>query len=135
MSDHGTLSSPKASAKEISRSNAPFRARVPDRRCAESRSQCDQRRTMQPGVGVQLVQNEGRNVFSRYGPTMEVGEIRESADRAAAGLVVQDGGTNQDPVEPAVSDDGLLPVLVGVHLRQEKRKDHVVEEKTAVPCA
>ena len=66
-----------------------FRALVADRPCAEWRSPCDQRRTMQPGIGVQLVQNEGRNVFSRYRPTMEVGEIRQSADGAAAGLVVR----------------------------------------------
>ena len=66
---------------------------------------------------------------------MEVGEIRQRPDRAAAGLIVQDGGPNEDPVEPAVSNDGLLAVLVGVHLLQEKRKDHVVEEKAAVSGA
>src|SRR5437660_1359310 len=95
----------------------------------------DQRRTMQPCIAAQLIQDEPCNVFSRYRSPMEVGEIRERADRAAAVLVVQNGRTNKNPIEAAVSDDRLLPVLVGVYLLQEKRKDHVVEEKAAVPGA
>src|SRR5665213_2132863 len=49
------------------------------------------------------------------------------------GLIVKDGGTNEDPVESAVSYDRFLPVLVCVHLLQQKRKNHVVEEETTVP--
>ena len=55
------------------------------------------------------------------------------------GLIVQDGGTNEDPVKSAVSDDRFLPILVCVDLLQQKRKDHVVEEKATmpgtIPCA
>src|SRR4051794_11805665 len=40
---------------------------------------------------------------------------------------------NQDPVQPAIADDRFLSVLVGVHLLQEKRKDHIVGDKAAVP--
>ncbi len=66
---------------------------------------------------------------------MEVGEIRQGPDRVTAWLVVQDGGTNEDPVESAVSDEGFLPVLVCVYPLQEKREDHVVKEEAAMPGA
>src|SRR4051812_44364587 len=95
-------------------------------------SPCDQRSTMQPGIGAQVIQDERRNVLPRYASSMVVGEIRERPDRAAAGLVVQDGGTDEDPVQPAVSDNRFLPILVGVNLLQQKWKDHIVEEETAV---
>ena len=63
---------------------------------------------MQPGIGAQLIQDERRNLLSRYAFAMEVGEIRQGPDRAAAWLIGQDRGPNEDPVEPAVSDDGFL---------------------------
>jgi hypothetical protein len=43
---------------------------------------------MQPGIGTQLVQNKPCDVFSRYGSTMEVGNIRQRPDGIAARLVV-----------------------------------------------
>ena len=63
---------------------------------------------------------------------MEAGEIREGADGVAARLVVEDGGSNENPIETAVPDDRLLPVLVGVYVAQEKRKDQIVKKKAAV---
>ncbi len=87
---------------------------------------CDQRRTMQPGIGTQLVQNKPCDVFSRYSSTMEVGKIRQRPDGIAARLVVQHGRTNENPVEAAFSDDRFLPVLVGVHVAQEERENQVV---------
>jgi hypothetical protein len=89
--------------------------------------------TMQPGIVAQLFQDERRNVFSRYGSAMEVGELRERPHRFAVTLVVQDGRTNENPVEAAVSDDRFLPILVGVHLAQEKRMYQLVKEKASVP--
>ena len=88
---------------------------------------------MQPGIASQLVEDKLRNVFSRYGSSVEVGEIRQRPDRVAAGLVIQDRWANDNPVEPAVSDDRFLSVLVSVHFAQQKWKDQVVEEKAAVP--
>src|SRR5689334_16637346 len=90
---------------------------------------------MQPGIGAQLVEDERRHVLSRNASAMEGGEIRQGPDWATAWLIGQDGGPNENPVEPAISDDGFLAVLVGVHLLQEKRKDQVVEEKAAVSGA
>src|SRR6185312_216397 len=95
-------------------------------------SPCDQRRTMQPDIGTQLVQDKPCDVFSRYGSTMEVGKIRERPDGIAARLVVQHGRANENPVEAAFPDDRFLPVLVGVHVAQEKRENHVVEQKAAM---
>lgn len=89
---------------------------------------------MDPGVTAHLVQDKARNICSRYGPAVEAGEIRERAD-FVAGLIVEDGGTNEDPIEPATSDDGFLPVLVGVHLAQQKRENQIVEQKSAVTSA
>ena len=88
---------------------------------------------MQPSIGMQLIQDERRNVCSRYASSMEARKIRQGPDRPAPGLIVQDGGTNEDPVKSAVSDDRFLPVLVCVDLLQQKRKDHVVEEEATVP--
>src|SRR5882757_3602269 len=65
---------------------------------------------------------------------MKVGKIRERADRVAAGLVGQDGGANENPVEPAVSDDSLLPVLVGVHLRKRSGKIRLSKRKPPCPA-
>lgn len=48
-------------------------------------------------------------------------------------LVVQDGGADENPVEPAVSDDRLLPVFVVADLAQEKRDNELVEKRAAVP--
>src|SRR6185369_10821405 len=79
-------------------------------------SPCDQWRTMQPDIGVQLVQDKPCDVFSRYGSTMEVGQLRQRPDGIAARLVVQHGRTNENPVEAACSDDRFLTVLVGVHV-------------------
>src|SRR3954463_2308098 len=90
---------------------------------------------MQPRIRAQLVQNEFRNVLSRYRSAVESGEIRERPDLVAAGFVVEDCGTNQNPIEPAISDDAFLPVLVGVDLTQKQREDHLVENEAAVAGA
>src|SRR4051794_16320779 len=90
---------------------------------------------MQPGIAAQLIQDERCDVFSRYRSAMEVGGIRERPDRVAARFVVQHRRTNKNPVEAAISDDRLLPILVDVYLLEEEREDHVVEQQAAVPGA
>ena len=77
---------------------------------------------MQPSRDAHLVQNKLRKVLSGYGSAMEAGEIRKRPDRVAAGLIVEDGWPDENPVESGISDDRLLAVLVRVHLSQEKRE-------------
>lgn len=77
---------------------------------------------MKPGRGAHLVKDKLRNLLARYGSTTEAGEIRKRPDRGAAGPVVEDGRADEKPVEPAISDDRLLPVFVGVHFAQRQRE-------------
>jgi hypothetical protein len=62
------------------------RALVSDRRCAELRSRRNQQRAMQPDISGQLVQNEGRNVFSRLAAQTDAA-IEPQLQRA--GLVLE----------------------------------------------
>jgi len=87
---------------------------------------------MQPGIGPQLIQDERRNVCARYRAAPKLGEFLKRPDRVAAGLVIQDGGANENPVDAAVPDDRFLPVFVGIDLAQQKREYQSVEEKAAV---
>src|SRR5262249_49427552 len=86
-------------------------------------------------VVAHLVQDKAGNVGTRYGSSVEAGQVRERANRASAGFVVENRGPNEDPCKPAIPYDRLLPVLVGVDLTQEERKDQVVEQKSAVTDA
>lgn len=90
---------------------------------------------MYPIASAHLVQDKLGDIYSRNGPSVEVREVGERAMRAAARLVVQDCRTHEHPVEAALADDGFLPVLVGIYLSQEKRKNQLVEKKPAVPSA
>ncbi len=49
------------------------------------------------------------------------------------GLIVEDGRADENPVEPAVSDDRLLTISAGEHLAQKQREDQLLEQKPAVP--
>src|SRR5215212_10165191 len=64
-------------------------------RHARGTSPGNQRAATQPGIGTHLIQDELGNVLARDASAMEIGEILDRFDGAAAGLVVQDGGANE----------------------------------------
>lgn len=81
-----------------------------------------------------LIEHEARDVLAGDGPAVETGEVGERTDGAVPGLVVQDSGADEHPVQAAVPDDGFLAVLVGVDVAQQ-REDQLVEGETAVTAA
>jgi hypothetical protein len=48
-----------------------------------------------------LVENEASNVSSGDASTVKTGEIRERADHAALGRIVQHRGANENPIDTA----------------------------------
>lgn len=59
-----------------------------------------------------------------------VAEVRDRAVRAGGWAVRQPGGSDEHPLRATLSDDGLLPVLVGIDLPQQGRQEEAVVDDT-----
>lgn len=90
---------------------------------------------MDPGIADHLVQHETGNVLSRDFTAMKVSQVGKRPDHFTSGLVIENGGPNDSPIQSTVLDEGFLTVLVLVNLPQKQRKDQPVEQKAPMSIA
>lgn len=74
---------------------------------------------MQPGVRLELLDHEARDIGSRHPTAVEAAQIRECANLAMRRLVVEGARAHQHPVQAAGADQRLLAILVLVDLPQQ----------------
>lgn len=91
-----------------------------------------QRGAVEPGGGVDLVEDKGGCVGARDGRDGDAVELIGGAEAAAEGTLGEAGGTNDGPIELARADESFLTVFVLVVGPGEERENDVVIEPAAV---